>query len=272
MTQDDPELARRAVLARVRSTGAQGGRIDPHRAIATIDLGAMDLAGAAALTVLFTGAYLASLGWLEQLWSAVFRVLAPSLGLGRTIGVRTAGTLLRVAMPVFTVQAAPPSRTAWWIALVVTALLVLVSAFLRDGWVPLAYGIRFAAAIQATALLFFAVAPAAFPYDLANYISGMLLLGATLIGVVPLVFGLTFYVIDVSWSRKVGLTVLVMAHLAVLVPLQYALQAALIVHGSLIVLPLLFILFGLLPEIMVLIAWYGWGMSWPSARARGRRQ
>jgi hypothetical protein len=100
----------------------------------------------------------------------------------------------------------------------------------------------------------------------------MLLLGATLIGVVPLVFGLTFYVIDVSWSRKVGLTVLVMAHLAVLVPLQYALQAALIVHGSLIVLPLLFILFGLLPEIMVLIAWYGWGMSWPSARARGRRQ
>ena len=268
----DPELTRRALLARVRATGAQGGRIDPHRAIATLDLPVREIVASVALTLVLTVAYIASLGWLETLWRAIFRLVAAPLGLGAVVGSRTSTLFGAVVVPVFTAQAAPPGRTAWWIAFAITAGVALVSALLREERLPLAYALRFAAAIQTTALLFFSLAPAAFPYDLASYIGGMLRMGATLIGLVPLVLGLTFYVIDLAWWRKVGLTLLIMAHLALLVPLQYALHAALVVHGTLVVLPVLFVLFGLLPEIMVLIAWYGWGMSWPSVRARGRRQ
>jgi hypothetical protein len=45
-----------------------------------------------------------------------------------------------------------------------------------------------------------------------------------------------------------------------------------IARGSLLFLPTSFMLFGLLPEIMVVIALYGWGMSWPRRRPRVSRQ
>ena len=260
-------------MARVRSTGAQGGRIDPHRAIATLHLGTSDVIGAVLLTALATALYAALLGALGRGWSALFVWLARPLGLG-AVGQRvtTIASRVQLAVPYFTAEARTPGWSAWWITLVVSAVAVVLTLRMRGRWLPLAYAVRFAVVVQSTALAFFAIAPARFPYDVGGYVSGMLLVGAMLIGLVPVVLGLTYYLIDVSWSRKVALTVLVMVHLAVLVPLQYALQSVVIVHASLIVMPLCFIMFGLLPEIMVFIGLYGWGMSWRAERARGRRQ
>jgi hypothetical protein len=90
--------------------------------------------------------------------------------------------------------------------------------------------------------------------------------------VIPVLLALTFYVIDVGVLRKIVLTVVMLGHLLVFVPLQYAVHAWLVVHGTLLLLPVLFLLFGLLPEVMVLIALYGWGMSWRAQRARTRRE
>jgi hypothetical protein len=239
-----------------------------------MELSTVELLLSALLALGATLAYLASLGLVGRAWRAIFTRLAGPLGFHGGVGVKVTrvASMYELSMPYFNAQAAAPGRTGWWVALVVTALVVGASFLLRNAYLPLGYALRFAAAIQTTALVFFAVAPASFPYDLPSYISGMMLIGAVLIGIVPLVLALTFYVIDVAWSRKVALTALIMAHLLVMVPLQYALQSAIIVHLSLIVLPLAFVLFGLLPEIMVLIALYGWGMSWPSPRARGSRQ
>lgn len=263
-----------AMLALLRSTGAQGGRIDPHRSIATIDLPRHHIllaAGLAAVTVL---AYVRALPWVTRAWTATFEWLAGPLGIGGPVALRSAAvaSVVELQVPYFAADAAPPGLVAWWVAFVVTVGVIVATLFMGKTRLPLAYALRFAAAIQTTALVFFAFAPDHFPHDLASYVSGMMLVSAVLIGIVPLVLGLTFYLIDVGWSRKVALTVLVMGHLAVLVPLQYALQAALIVHGSLVILPLCFILFGMLPEIIVLIAFFGWGMSWSAERARGRRQ
>lgn len=260
-------------MERVRSTGAQGGRIDPHRAIATLALSRQDVVLAAVLLVVATLVYLVLLPALGRIWTHAFEWLAGPLALG-AVGQRTTviASILAFDVPYFAAAAAAPSRVQWWIAFLVTVVALLCTLVMRRQLLPLAYAVRFAAAIQCTALAFFAAAPARFPYDLAAYVSGMMLVGAILIGLVPLVLALTFYVIDVEWSRKVALTVVVMGHLAVLVPLQYALQSVVIVHASLIVLPLCFVMFGLLPEIMVVVALYGWGMSWPPGRARGRRQ
>ena len=96
--------------------------------------------------------------------------------------------------------------------------------------------------------------------------------GATVVALVPIVLGLTYYIIDVGLLQKIGLTLAVMGHLLVFIPLQYALQSYVVAHGSLLFLPISFILFGLLPEIMIFIAFYGWGMSWPAREPRGRRE
>jgi hypothetical protein len=270
----DPLAERKELLARIRSTGAQGGRIDPHRSIATLHLSTVEmmLAGLLGLGVLV--AYLAGIGLVERLWSWIFRSISGPLGLGEGIAQRatSVASLAQIAMPTFVAQAGAPSRVGWWITLLVTVLVIGASFLLRGSWLPLGYALRFGSAIQVTALVFFAVAPGSFPYDLSSYVAGMMLIGAIFIGLVPVVLALTFYVIDVSWSRKILLTAMIVGHLLVMVPLQYALHAVIIRHASLIVLPLLFIMFGLLPEIMVLVAFYGWGMSWPSPRARGQRQ
>ena len=269
----DRETARIALAARVRSTGNQGGPIAPHRAIATVRLTRGDVAIAALLTLALTALYIASLPAVGALWTGIFRWLAGPLDLGGV--ARRAGTVVSavsVSVPYFTARAGAPSWTLWWLTLVATAGVTIGSLFLRARYLPLAYALRFVAAIQASALLFFALARDRFPYDLAVYVSGMMLIGASVIGLVPLILGLTFYVIDVRWSQKVALTAIVMGHLLLFIPLQYALQSYVVAHGSLLFLPVSFIVFGILPEVMILVAFYGWGMSWRAGRSRGRRQ
>jgi len=270
----DPEADRRAMLALVRSTGARGGRIDPHRSIATIDLAPHDMLLAACLSLAFLVVFVAGLELLGALWTGIFGALAEPLGLAGGVAhrVSTVAGAIQIAIPYFVARAPLPGATAWWVTLVVTAIVLIGTLFMRGAWLPLSYALRFAVAIQASALLFFGLVPARFPHDLQGYVSAMMLVGAAIIGVVPVVLGATFYLMDVGWNRKVALTLLMMGHLVVLVPLQYALQAAVIVHASLIVMPLCFLLFGVLPEIMVIVALFGWGMSWESLRARGRRQ
>lgn len=270
----DPEAERRALMALVRNTGAQGGRIDPHRSIATIDLTVSDVLLATALATAVLALYVASLEEIGRAWTAVFRALAGPLGIAAGVGTRatTIASVAEIVVPFYEMPARAPGAVAWWVTFAVTVGVLGATVFMRNRLLPLGYALRFAAAVQVTALAFFAIAPARFPYDLPSYVSGMMLLGAILIGVVPIVYGLTFYLVDVGWSRKLLLTVLTMGHLLVLVPLQYVLQSVVIAHASLIVLPLLFILFGMLPGIMVLVAMFGWGMSWRSLGRRGSRQ
>jgi hypothetical protein len=52
-----------------------------------------------------------------------------------------------------------------------------------------------------------------------------------------------------------------MAHLAVLTPLQYLTHIYIISRGSSLFMPVLYIMFGLLPQVGVFIAFYSWGMS-----------
>lgn len=258
--------------ASLRRRGNRGGIIDPHRSLATVRLSRLDAAVALLLTVGTTGLVLWTLDSIATLWARTFAYLAPRLGfpggvLRRAVDVGFVG----FAVPSFAVDAAAPSRATWWVALVVTLVAVVISLLIRRN-LPVAYVIRLAAITQGTALLYFALWPKSFPYTLQGYVSSMLIAGATVLVLVPVVLGFTYYVLDVSLVQKVGLTVAILAHLIVFTPLQYALQSYLIVHASLLLLPLSFMLFGLLPEVMIFIALYGWGVSWEGKGLRGSRE
>ena len=262
------------MLAPLRRIGSHGTVIDPHRSIATVRLRSGDVLLAIALAVGTTSALLASLGAVGRGWTWMFARLAGPLALGQGVGVRAidARPFGTFGVPYFNVAAAPPGLTTWWITLVVTVVIVAASFALSDDFLPLAYALRVAALVQATALAFFRIVPERFPYDLQHYISSMMLSGLAMLLVVPVMLGLTFYVIDVGLARKIGLTAAMLGHLLVFIPLQYALQSYIVAHASLLLLPVLFMLFGLLPEVMILIALYGWGMSWPALRTRSRRE
>jgi hypothetical protein len=247
--------------------------INPHRAIATLPLRAADVVIALVLGLGTSGIFVLELDVIGRAWTWAFARLAAPLGFpGIRVHVIEIGSVLAFQLPVFFVRASAPSRLHWWITLLVTVVLALVSLLLRDRWLPLGYALRLAALIQSTALLFFLINPWPFPYDLAGYITTMQVAAVAAIGIIPLVLALTYYVIDARFREKLGLTVAIVGHLLVFVPLQYMLQSYIIAHASLLVMPLCFALFSLLPEVMIFIALYAWGMSWPSRELRGRRE
>ena len=262
------------MLAPLRSRGNHGTIIDPHRSIATVRLSRVDVALAAALAIVTSVTIVTSLGSIGRLWTWIYVRLAEPLGFVGGVGERTfdARPFASFALPYFNVQAPLPSATVWWVALVVTALVLAVSFVLPHAFLPLAYVLRLVVLVQCTSLVFFRVAPSRFPYDLPRYTSSMLATGMAVVLMVPVLLALTFYVIDVGVLRKIILTVAVLGHLLVFIPLQYAVHAWLVLHGTLLVLPVLFMLFGLLPQVVILIAFYGWGMSWRALRARTMRE
>jgi hypothetical protein len=271
---DRATVQRAAMLAPLRSRGNHGTIIDPHRSLATVQVSSVDVLLAATLTVVTSAVIVGGLGSIGRLWSWMYTQLAGPLGFTGGVGQRMFDVrpLPGFSLPYINMQAPAPSNTVWWAALVITALVLVVSFILPHAFLPLAYVLRLMVIVHSTALVFFRVAPSRFPYDLPQYISSMLAAGVAVLAVTPALLGLTYYLIDVGVVRKVLLTLAMVGHLIVFIPLQYAVHAWLVLHGTLLVLPVLFMFFGLLPEVMVLIAFYGWGMSWRVMRARTSRE
>jgi hypothetical protein len=211
----------------------------------------------AALTV-------AALRPLARLWAAMFDLARGPLGLAGRVAldpVRVA-PFLTIDFPFLTTPASAPSPTQWAVVGILCAAALLASLVLPRSWIPLAYALRLATFVQITALLVFALPGNPFPYQLPQYLLGFLQIGSVLLALAPIVLGMVYFPFDIAWWRKVGLAVMIVAHGAVLLPLQLLLHAYLIHNLSLLVMPTLFLVFGVLVEIFAFVSFYGWGMSW----------
>ncbi len=85
--------------------------------------------------------------------------------------------------------------------------------------------------------------------------------GLALISILPLLFGLTFFIFQFSMPQKVLLTLMTMGHLVLFIPLQILLQG-LILQKTVLFMPVLYIVFGMPLDVLVIIAFYAWGMTW----------
>jgi hypothetical protein len=94
--------------------------------------------------------------------------------------------------------------------------------------------------------------------------AGLLAFGVVVLVLIPFLAALTFNIFDFLLWQKLLLGSLIVGHLIVLLPLQAALHAWIIFRGSLLAMPVLFLLFGVLLILFAYVALYGWGMSWRS--------
>lgn len=263
---------RSARLADLRQRGARGGIIAPHRAMAGLQVPPARIWTAAVIGVGGALGMFAALNPLAEWWARLFEALTVPLGLAGAVG--TNGTsvlgLHTLQTPFFLVEAPLPDPGALLRVAIITAVVLAVTFLLPQRWTPLRYFLRFAAFLQVIALAWFWLAPpGSFPHTLPSYTTGLLAAGQVVLVLVPLVLTFTWYLFDIAWGRKLLLTVLLLGHLAVFIPLQVAIHAWLLVHGSLLLMLPLFLLFGILAQVLVFVAFYGWGMSWPAV---GRAQ
>jgi len=198
-------------------------------------------------------------------WQAFFALWLAWLDLPVTITMETvrlpASLVLRLPVP--HVPAAVPDTVIWVTTLVATVGILAASFHLGDQYVPLRYLLRLVVVIQVTALLCFAIFPATFPYTAKSHMRDGLLLTTLLLAITPWLHALTYYVFGFSLLQKIALTGLTLIYFVVLAPVQYLLHAWLLHHFSLMFLPILYLLFGVLLDMLMLIALYAWAMSWP---------
>lgn len=243
--------------------GVFGGPIPEHRALLSLPFSSKMRMAIFFLPVAFDIAIVYSIKLISQGWGLFFRFWFEKLGVQGKVSLAPAEIGgISITLPVFDMPSSTPDGYTWWAVLTATMFLLILSYRLSSRLMPLVYFIRFAAIIQISALVFFAIMPAAFPYSISSYLENLLISGVWLMFVLPWVHALIYYIFDFSVIKKIGFTLITLVFIATALPFQVMVHAMLLLKSSLLILPVLYVLFGLFLLIFVCIALYGWAMSW----------
>lgn len=261
----DARLSRELDLA--RRSGFRGGFISNHRALLFSPLDRWKLLQAAAMMTALVVAWYLLLPLISRFWGTTMLAAAEAMRLvgavNRPEHYSLAG-LIHFEVPALYVPAGLPPRWAWELGAGLAAVLMAISFVLPERFLPLSYLLRFVALVQIVAEIYFALWPDDFPYTAGGYIQTMLVASVVFIWLIPVVLALTYYLFDFTVTQKLLLTGIVMGHQIIMVPLQYVVHALVLYHLSLLFLPVLFFVFSLPLNVFALVAFYGWGFSWPS--------
>ena len=243
--------------------GHRGGIIPMHRALAHFQLGPWHLVTAISLWIFFSVIWIECLPWICMLWAKIFALGLRFLPLHADLLLteRLVTRNLRLEIPYLAMAALPPSLMQWAVTCLIAIAVLAFTFFLPSQWIPLVYVLRGVVLVQATALIYFAVFPTSFPHTPESYLGGFAEAGLVLVSLVPLLLALTYYIFDFGLMKKAFLTCAVMTHLMFFIPLQVLLQA-LILQKTVLFMPLLYIVFGMPVDVLLIIAFYSWGMSW----------
>ena len=255
----------RADLRRASRLGHHGTEIRVHRS-----LDSLRFRGPGLLTLLLPFAVTAvfAFGYDELLsgWEWVLRFGIERLSIAGSVE-RVTVPMLGFPIPVLTVQMSSwyPNPFVWWTTAATVAAMALASFHLPERALPLAYILRAGCVVQAISLLVFAIWPASFPYDAPRHLRDCFALGVAIIGLVPWVHALTYYVFDFGILRKIALSAFTMVFLSCYLPVKILVHAYILDRFSLMFMPILFLALGVAIDVFMLIALYAWGMSWSAA-------
>lgn len=254
----------RKKIEQLRYRGHKGGIILQHRAMLTSVHSPSKFLQSIFLVVLVFAAWFFSFNSVSLVWARILDFWRDALGLGGYVVMLhyPVFDLFQLDVPYFPISAGGPSFITWWVGTLATLILVFVTFLMPARFVPIIYLLRIVAFFQGCAQVFFAFVPLKFPYAASGYVHGMFIGALVFLSLLPLLLAFTFYIFDISFLKKLGLTLFIMIHLCLLVPFQYMAHAYVLYNYSLLFLPLLFFIFGLPLNVMMFIAFYSWGASW----------
>ena len=176
--------------------------------------------------------------------------------------LRILGRVINLPYPML--EAEVPSFGAVYWNLLICIVLFLASFLMPQRITPVTYLVRATLLIQASASIDRMVSPGDFPYTLLLYLTDALALSIYLVFLLPVILGFVYYIFDFGLWRKVLLTVIMLAYFFVAIPCQYMLHAMIIHAWTLLFLPLMYLLFGTLLNVLMFVSIYAVGMSWHS--------
>jgi hypothetical protein len=255
----------------VQFRGHRGGVISMHRALTHFRLGPLNVIASISLFFLFSSIWLLALPRVCELWNAALSLGLRLLPLHARLDVAEHHfRFLQLRVPYLRMEPILPDLQTWSLACAVTLLLFTATFFLSKKLVPVIYLARGILLIQASSLIYFALWPTHFPHTPDSYMEALAASGIGLISVIPLLLALTYYIFDFGMLRKAALTATTMVHLTVFLPFQVLAQA-MVLQKTVLFMPVLYIVFGMPVDVLLIIAFYSWGMTW-SFRPAGKRE
>lgn len=250
----------------------RGGYIETHRSIRYLPFPRRRYAVVLLLPVFFNLLMMWTGDYISAGWHALFKFWVEKLELPATVTLTPFSDATGVShLPSLALPSVLPDTQIWWAMLVLTVLSVPLGRRLPERFLPVRYFIYFIAFIQITALAFFATRPQAFPYSSQSYIDTALATGVVFMFIIPWIHALVYYIFDFSLLRKAWLTLLTLAFIALALPLQTMAHAYLLTKLSLLLAPLLYFIFSVLPLVLACVGLYGWAMSARSTHTGSQR-
>jgi hypothetical protein len=256
--------ARRRKIAVQSRRGGDGKLLALHRALARRNLPKGWLATTLGIPILISFGVLLSSALVLGAWHELLVYLSGALELGAKLtgSQYLGGVRMPFEIPWLDLPVGAPTILQWWIGFGVTAALAITSFVLPVPWIPLAYGLRLLAIVMASSLAYFQIMPASFPYSIADHV-GALLVGWLLLAVTtPMIYGLTYNVLGFKPISRYLLLGIALGFMLITAPLLSLAHTIILLHGSLLYQPVLFLFFGLFPGLTAMIAFYSWAMTW----------
>ena len=236
----------------------------PHRAILSLRLPLGRVAVGALIASAFALALSMAMPWVAEFWSRQLVWWMTALELPGQFELARVGRpdLFSLPVPLIDARLNLISMSGLVAHGLAAAALWWLAGCWPDHAKPGAFLLRFAVLLHAAAVAYFMVWPASFPHAVAGHVSGGLRQTWALMLVTPWLHLLTFYLFPFPAWQGTLLTALTLLYLVLLAPLQYATHVALLVLAGPVLMPLLYMLFGVMVPILGIVALYGWGMSW----------
>jgi hypothetical protein len=191
-------------------------------------------------------------------WSVFlnFPLSIPSNGLGLTDSTQLGLVWMGGSMNGYM-----PTSLQLGVTSIMTGLAFLVTFKMRGAMLPIKYAIRILATVMLVSIAYFFVVPTQFPYSIMSHMHDIANLGFVLLVSSPVMLALGYYVFPFSLTTKIKHTALILLYFTILIPHQIVLHILVLQHLSLLFMPILYICFGTLFDVLIFVALYSWAAS-----------
>lgn len=256
-----------ARLALVRAHKRQT-QVRQHRAINHLTVGPYLLIQATLLPAFFCGLIVLTQPYLFELWRDYVLIWAQQLDLP-LVASSSKSASMKLGLESIPGKFASDMPSVW--TMLITAALTLaafMATFALNGRMfPLKYLVRILCVVQALALFYFWFFPADYPYAIPNHANDLASMGYVLLLAIPVMLALGYYVLNIGLGVKILHTALILVYFVVMVPFQIIGHVLILQYGSLLFMPVLYICFGTLFDMLIFVALYSWAASSAPAHA-----